>query len=354
MDRTESDTLNGFPSMKMTLLPGGCGFYQFPIKAGQVNALVQPAKKKGEIYWDYCDKAPVSVQVTSVQDETKSTQFSCFAKDDNQDPCSSKACQGEISNVVNAESEDQVKVQLCTPADTLYLGSIWEINFSVSNQSNKLEGFFVEAARDRLRGLQTIPEFNTQLSFVSIVGGRGVGKSTVASLLSGNASMFSAGSASIGTTTTGADLSPIIPSQTWAQIMTQKLGLQVSDPKENYPMFLVDSEGMGIRGEAFDFITTSPPAVIAKTVIWIGTENVQTVKILNDVQKYLNGLDNIVLGQNTTRGQQVFCTEKVYGQFIVVINKMMGGATDVQLQRELMENEPGSIFFYLFIIGGLD
>ena len=29
-------------------------------------------------------------------------------------------------------------------------------------------------------------------------------------------------------------------------------------------MFLVDSEGMGIRGEAFDFITTSPPAVIAK------------------------------------------------------------------------------------------
>lgn len=56
MDRTESDTLNGFPSMKMTLLPGGCGFYEFPIKAGQINALIQPAKKKGEIYWDYCDK----------------------------------------------------------------------------------------------------------------------------------------------------------------------------------------------------------------------------------------------------------------------------------------------------------
>lgn len=344
MDRTESDTLNGFPSMKMTLLPGGCGFYQFPIKPGQVNALIQPAKKKGEIYWDYCDKAPVSVQVTAVQDETKSTEFACF--DANEDPCSSKACQGDISKVINAESdvEEQVKVKLCTPADTIYLGAIWEINFSVSNQSNKLEGFFVEAARDRLRGVQTIPEFNTQLSFVSIVGGRGVGKSTVASLLSGNATMFSAGSASIGTTTTGADLSPTIPSQSWAATMTEKLGLQVADPKENYPMFLVDSEGMGIRGEAFDFITTSPPAVIAKTVIWIGTENVQTVKILNDVQKYLNGLDNIVLGQNneTRKANTVFCTEKVYGQFIVVINKMMGGATDVQLQRELMENEPGT------------
>ena len=29
-------------------------------------------------------------------------------------------------------------------------------------------------------------------------------------------------------------------------------------------MFLIDSEGMGVRGDAFDFITTSPPAVIAK------------------------------------------------------------------------------------------
>ena len=71
-------------------------------------------------------------------------------------------------------------------------------------------------------------------------------------------------SASIGTTTTGADLSPIIPSQQWANIIQEKLGLHVAEPKENYPMFLVDSEGMGIRGEAFDFITTSPPAVIAK------------------------------------------------------------------------------------------
>ena len=62
-----------------------------------------------------------------------------------------------------------------------------------SNQSNKLEGFFVDEARQRLRQLEAVPDFNTQLSFVSIVGGRGVGKSTVASLLSGNASLFDAG-----------------------------------------------------------------------------------------------------------------------------------------------------------------
>ena len=33
----------------------------------------------------------------------------------------------------NSEIEEKVKVKLCTAADTTYLGSIWEINFSTSN-----------------------------------------------------------------------------------------------------------------------------------------------------------------------------------------------------------------------------
>ena len=61
----------------------------------------------------------------------------------------------------------------------------------------------MEEARERLRSLEESVELNTQLSIVSIVGGRGVGKSTVASLLSGNSSMFTGGSGSVGTTTTG-------------------------------------------------------------------------------------------------------------------------------------------------------
>ena len=51
VDRTESDTLNGFPAKKLTLQPGGCGFYEFPIQPGEINAYVQPAKKEGEVYW---------------------------------------------------------------------------------------------------------------------------------------------------------------------------------------------------------------------------------------------------------------------------------------------------------------
>lgn len=92
--------------------------------------------------------------------------------------------------MVDEEVASVVKVKVCVEADSTHNGAVWEINFSSSNESNKLEGFFVEAARDRLRQLEFTPEFNTQLSFVSIVGGRGVGKSTVASLLSGNSTMF--------------------------------------------------------------------------------------------------------------------------------------------------------------------
>ena len=83
-----------------------------------------------------------------------------------------------------------VKVKLCADTNTTNFGAIWEINFSTSNESNKLQGLFVERARKRLQNLQTKDQFNSQLSFVSVVGGRGVGKSTVASLVSGNSSLF--------------------------------------------------------------------------------------------------------------------------------------------------------------------
>ena len=79
--------------------------------------------------------------------------------------------------------------------------------------------------------------------------------------------------------------------------------------------------------------------------MWVGAENVQTSKILFEIENYLNGLDNIVMSNNNQRKNPtfgtVYCEEAVYGHFIVVINKMMGGASDIQLQKELMEPEPG-------------
>ena len=72
------------------------------------------------------------------------------------------------------------------------------------------------------------------------------------------------GSGSIGTTTTGADVSTVFPSVEWATVLGDALEIPITKPSANFPLFLLDSEGMGIRGDEFDFITTSPPAIIAK------------------------------------------------------------------------------------------
>ena len=74
------------------------------------------------------------------------------------------------------------------------------------------------------------------------------------------------GSGSIGTTTTGADVSPVIPALNWSSIIEDALNLTISDPDKTYPLFLIDSEGMGVRGDSFDFMPTSPPAIIAKVI----------------------------------------------------------------------------------------
>ena len=219
------------------------------------------------LFKDYKDKAPLIIEANSMSDTSKKTTFQCFYPDPTVDPGSSEACYSDISSILTADintTVEYIEVKLCSETSTNFTGAIWEINFSRSNDSSKLEAYFPEEARQRFRELPSITEFDTQLSFVSIVGGRGVGKSTVASLLSGNSSMFTVGSGSVGTTTTGADVSTVFPSLVWSKILSSKLGKSIPEPSANFPLFLIDSEGMGVRGDAFDFMTTSPPAIIAK------------------------------------------------------------------------------------------
>ena len=132
------------------------------------------------------------IEVNSMSDTSKKTTFECFYPDPSIDPGSSEACHSDISLILTADinTVEYIEVKLCSDPTTTFTGAVWEINFSRSNDSSKLEAYFPEEARQRFRELPSIPEFDTQLSFVSIVGGRGVGKSTVASLLSGNSSMF--------------------------------------------------------------------------------------------------------------------------------------------------------------------
>ena len=55
------------------------------------------------------------------------------------------------------------------------------------------------------------------------------------------------GSSSSGTTTTGADISTTIPSEDWAKTLGGEIGIAITAPAKNYPLFFIDSEGMGIR-----------------------------------------------------------------------------------------------------------
>ncbi len=118
--------------------------------------------------------------------------FDCFLPSNDTDPCSSEVCHFDIISAFSPEDSENLEmtIEICADIEQENTGAIWEINFSRSNDSNKLEAYFIEDAREKLLELKDNPDTNTQLSFVSIVGGRGVGKSTVASLLSGNSSMF--------------------------------------------------------------------------------------------------------------------------------------------------------------------
>ena len=66
------------------------------------------------------------------------------------------------------------------------------------------------------------------------------------------------------TTTIGADLSPVIPAQDWAGVLSEKILRPIESPEYNHPLFFIDSEGMGVRGNEFDFMVTSPPAILSK------------------------------------------------------------------------------------------
>ena len=55
----------------------------------------------------------------------------------------------------------------------------------------------------------------------------------------------------------------------------------------------------------------------------------------------MNGLDNIIMEEDTLQRKK-FCSSPKYGHFVVVINKLMGNATDEKLYDELMRTEPGS------------
>ena len=139
---------------------------------------------------DYCKKAGLSVEVSRHADEDPKKNFQCFFRRGSQDSCSSFPCHANIASILESSNQKylNITVELCN-LDAVK-SFIWEISFSRTNKSDQMEGYFDKDADEILDNLQNHEEFESELSFVSIVGGKGVGKSTMASLLSGNSSMF--------------------------------------------------------------------------------------------------------------------------------------------------------------------
>ena len=103
----------------------------------------------------------------------------------------STPCSGDITSLLDPEVPGSIDltVQLCN-SHAENTAAVWEIDFSSSYDPGKMDLTFTDDGRARIVGTQDVADFNTQLSIVSVVGERHVGKSTILSLLSGNSTMF--------------------------------------------------------------------------------------------------------------------------------------------------------------------
>ena len=133
-------------------------------------------------------------------------------------------------------------------------------------------------------------------------------------------------------------MSPVLPSESWISDLSINLDMSINSINGNYPLILIDSEGMGVRDELFDFMTTSPPAIVSKVIVWVSEGKVETNYLLLDIQSYMNGLDNIILDENR---QDKFCSYPYYGHFVIAINKLMDDTDDYDLYVEIMGMESG-------------
>ena len=79
----------------------------------------------------------VNIDILSFRDN-RQTSFECFSDPND---CSSKACTGNIADVVgDVQTGDPIWVRINTDPNTQYTAAVWQISLSSSNDSSKLEG----------------------------------------------------------------------------------------------------------------------------------------------------------------------------------------------------------------------
>ena len=112
---------------------------------------------------------------------------SCFVQDENTNPCDTAPCQLSIPE---GGSCNEFELKLCAHLHYTGNASIWEVRASQFEDYGRLEGAFHQDAKDQFDEMQRDDDIDQQMTFVSVVGRRGTGKSTIGAFLSGNSTMF--------------------------------------------------------------------------------------------------------------------------------------------------------------------
>ena len=339
-DRGDLEIANDLPEDQLVLHPGGRVVYDLPMLDENDNldrelifVLVKPGKKDPPPLMNnpFTEKANITLIASSGGSGSDPISVSCGVPSNDRSSYASDYCILSLEPIIQ-EITNSVVVTISVPVQETRNAVIWQVQLSSLDNSARIKGIFQTEARSLIRQTQTVPAFDTWLTLVSCVGKTGVGKSTVASLLSGNDTMFVAKSSSHGTTTLGADISTIIPAQDYKSALESVLETSINTPIGNKPLFLIDSEGMKFRGDEVDFVTTGPVAIIANIIVWITEGRMRPPDILEELRHYLKGLDRISLNDGSSSGQD-------YGQFVVVLNKMQDtdqDYTDEQLCNNLL------------------
>ncbi|XP_065571711.1 uncharacterized protein LOC136034457 [Artemia franciscana] len=195
---------------------------------------------------------------------------------------------------------------------------------------DKTLGMLHEEGKARI---EELGEFSKQQVLVAVLGLRGSGKSTIVSLISGNDEMFRQGRTSTKTTTLGIDISPVIPSNEYIQAVNYILQKNFTDSGSPFPLVFTDSEGMGVRGDSIDFVSTVPPILFSNIIMWVTTDSLRSDEELKKLDRYLN------LASRIQDDSGSLCADFKGGRLIVVVNKMQGDENDEELTDELLEEE---------------
>ena len=160
-------------------------------------------------------------------------------------------------------------------------------------------------------------------------GKAGVGKSTVASWTSSKPGLFDVGTVDAGTTTLGTWLSSSLVENEYCQFADNQFqpisnldnvsplpGLEFcSNMTGNLAFF--DTEGLDYQtelGKNYDIVTVLPHTLVAENVILIVRDRLNP----NEVK---NLIDRLAEAAKITEGTFSFRKEKLFGNFIIVVNK---------------------------------